>query len=310
MRLNLDILFLKVLPLLLIPFSLSGQLTPVSNQYILNPIVINPAHAGSNGLLNIAAFYRKQWIGVAGSPETMTLAIDGPLLDSKLGLGLLISSDKIGVTKESRLNTIYAYRIKRGEGMLSFGLGAGLIATNTAWSDLVVVDKEDSHYLSDSRVFIVPDFNFGVNYRYHNYFAAFSIPKLLGYNFNFNKNKYTIQVNPEQYNMLFNTGYRFSLSSDVKFLPSVLVSFSPGKELVYDINAHFSFFDRFWAGFSYRNNRSMSGLMQFSVNNKLKLAYIYDFDFEDLSRYSNGSHEIMFRYEFRYKLDAVNPLNF
>ncbi len=310
MRLNLDILFLKVLPLLLIPFSLSGQLTPVSNQYILNPIVINPAHAGSNGVLNIAAFYRKQWIGVAGSPETMTLAIDGPLLDSKLGLGLLISSDKTGVTKESRLNTIYAYRIKRGEGMLSFGLGAGLIATNTAWSDLVIVDKEDSHYLSDSRVFIVPDFNFGVNYRYHNYFAAFSIPKLLGYSFDFNKNKYAIQVNPEQYNILFNTGYRFPLSSNTRFLPSVLVSFSPGNKIVYDINAHFNFSDRFWTGFSYRNNRSIAGLMQFSVNNKLKLAYIYDFDFEDLSRYSNGSHEIMFRYEFRYKLDAVNPLNF
>jgi type IX secretion system PorP/SprF family membrane protein len=240
----------------------------------------------------------------------MTLAMDAPFLDAKLGLGLIITNDKIGVTKETQFNSYYSYKIDMGKGNLSLGLGAGLITTNTAWSDLVVLDPGDEYYLVDSRVFVVPDFSFGAYYSYQNYFAGFSIPKLLGYKFDFDKNKYTLKVNPGQYYYLFNTGYVFSLTPKSKFFPSTLVTFSPGKKLLYDINAHFSFFDRFWVGASYRSNRSLAGLLQFAVNNQLRVAYTYDFDFGKLGRYSNGSHEIMLRYEFRYKVDVVNPLIF
>jgi type IX secretion system PorP/SprF family membrane protein len=295
---------------LLIPFTLSGQLTPVTNQYVLNPLTINPAYAGNRGALNITAFYRRQWVGIAGAPETMTLAVDAPLLDEKLGLGLIITNDKIGVTKENQFISYYSYKINTGGGNLSFGLGAGVIATNTAWSDLVVIDPGDEYYLIDSRVFIVPDFNFGIYYSYKNYFAGFSIPKLLGYKFNFDKNKYTLKVNPDQYYYLFNTGYIFNLNSKTKFFPSTLVTFSPGEKVLYDINAHFSFFDKFWAGASYRNNRSIAGIFQFSVNDQFRIAYSYDFDLGKLGRYSNGSHELMLRYEFRYKVDVANPLIF
>src|SRR5512140_1470222 len=110
--------------LVLIPLSLSGQLTPVTNQYVLNPLTINPAYAGNRGALNLAAFYRRQWVGIAKAPETMTLAMDAPLFSSKLGLGIIITNDKIGVTKATQFSSTYAYRIDTREGNLSFGLGA------------------------------------------------------------------------------------------------------------------------------------------------------------------------------------------
>src|SRR5512133_412682 len=184
------------------------------------------------------------------------------------------------------------------------------MATNTAWSDLVVLDPGDEYYLIDSRVFVVPDFSFGAYYTNQNYFAGFSIPKLLGYKFDFDRNKYSLKVEPAHYNYLFHTGYLFTLNQKTKFFPSALVSFSPGEKLLYDINAHFSMFDRLWLGASYRSNRSVAGLVQFAVNNQFKIAYSYDFDFGTLGSYSNGSHEIMLRYEFRYKVDVVNPLIF
>jgi type IX secretion system PorP/SprF family membrane protein len=301
---------IKILIFLLIPVSLAGQLSPVTNQYILNPVTINPASAGNRGVLNIGAFYRKQWVGIPGSPQTMTLAADAPVLNSKLGLGLMIINDKIGVTKETRFMTAYAFRISMGEGNLALGLGAGLLATNTAWSDLVVLDPGDEYYLIDSRVFIVPDFSFGAYYTFQNYFAGFSIPKLIGYKFDFDRNKYTLKVYPDQYSYLFNTGYMFTLGSKTKFLPSALVSFSPGEKLLYDINAHFNLFERLWMGASYRSSRSVAGLLQFAVNSQFKIAYSYDFDFGTLGSYSNGSHEIMLRYEFRYKANVINPLIF
>jgi type IX secretion system PorP/SprF family membrane protein len=301
---------IKSIILLLIPFSLSGQLVPVTSQYVLNPLGINPAYAGNRGALNVAAFYRRQWTGISGAPETMTLAADAPFLDNKLGLGLIITNDKIGVTKETHFLTNYSYKINMGKGNLSFGLGAGMITTNTAWSDLVVLDPGDENFLTNSRVFVVPDFSFGVYYTNQTFFAGLSIPKLLGYKFNFDKNKYNLTFNPGKYNYLLNTGYIYELSSKIKLFPSTLIAFSPGEKVLIDINAYVGMNDRLWLGASYRNNRSLGALVQFAVNNQLKLAYTYDFDLGSLGRYSNGSHEIMVRYEFHYKVDAVSPLNF
>jgi type IX secretion system PorP/SprF family membrane protein len=295
---------------LLIPLSVSGQLTPATNQYVLNPLSINPAYAGNRGVLNIAAFYRRQWVGIKGAPETVSLAVDAPVSNDKLGLGLIIVNDKIGVTKETQFNTNYSYKIDMGKGILSLGLGAGVFMTNTAWSDLVVLDQGDEYYLIDSKVFTVPNFSFGTYYSVNNFFAGLSIPKLVGHKFDFDKNKYVLKNNFNDYIYLLNTGYLFDLSPKVKFFPSTLISFSAGDKIQYDINAHFRFMDRLWVGASYRNNRSVTGLVQFQLTNQLKFAYTYDFDLNKLSTFSSGSHEVMLRYEFRYKIEAISPLNF
>ena len=295
---------------LLIPAGLSGQLSPVSNQYVLNPLTVNPAFAGNRGVLNLAAFYKKQWVGVKGAPETMTLTADAPLLDNKMGLGLVFINDRIGVTKENYLLTNYAYNLKLGEGTLSLGLGAGIITTNTAWSDLVVLDPGDDLYLVDSRKFILPSFSFGTYYTNHNYFLGFSIPRFIGYKFNYDKNKYSLTVDPSQYNFMLNTGYAFNLSPKVDFVPSTMLSLTPGRKMLVDLNAHLNFNDKFWLGAAYRNARSFGALFQLQVNNQFKVAYTYDFDLGKLAGYSNGTHEIMLRYEFRYKVNVVNPLIF
>jgi type IX secretion system PorP/SprF family membrane protein len=301
---------IKSLILLLIPFSLAGQLTPVTDQYILNPMTINPSYAGNRGGLSVAAFYRQQWVGVNGAPRTMSLEVDAPVLSSRLGLGLYVVNDQIGVTKQTELMTSYAYRIPVGEGLLAFGLGAGLVATNTAWSQLITLDPGDEYSLIDSRVFMVPDFSFGTFYSVKNYFVGFSIPRMLGYKFDFDRNKYSLRVEPGQYNFILNTGYIFTLGQKARFMPSALVSYSPGDKLLYDASAHFIIYDRLWLGATYRSTGSVTALAQFAINNQFKIAYSYNYDFGMLGTFSNGSHEVMLRYEFRYKVDVINPLVF
>ena len=296
--------------LILLPMMLMGQLTPVTNHYVLNPLRINPSYAGSRGGLSVAAFYRQQWVGLNGAPRTMSLELDAPVLSDKLGLGLFVVNDKIGVTKQTEVMTSYAFRISVGNGTLALGLGAGLVATNTAWSDLIVLDPGDDYFLIDSKVFVVPDFSFGTYYSGKNYFLSFSIPRLLGYSFDFDKNKYSLRVEPGNYNYVVNTGYMFPLGAKARMMPSALVSYSPGDRLLYDGSLHFILYDRVWFGATYRSTGSVTALAQFAINNQLKMAYSYDFDFGKLGTYNNGSHEVMLRYEFRYKVDVINPLIF
>jgi type IX secretion system PorP/SprF family membrane protein len=236
--------------------------------------------------------------------------MDVPLVSSKLGLGMIITNDKIGVTRQTQFSSTYAYRIELKEGILSFGLGAGVLTTNTAWSDLNVLDPGDESYLTNTRVYAVPVFSFGVYYSHKRYFAALSIPKLTGYRFDYNRNKYTMYFDPGQNYYLIYTGYAFKLSQRLNFFPSTLVTYNRGENLLYDINAHFILFDRITFGASYRNNRSVGGLFQIGLTNQLRVAYTYDYDLGKLSMYSNGSHEVMLRYEFRFKVKVTNPLIF
>jgi type IX secretion system PorP/SprF family membrane protein len=109
---------------------------------------------------------------------------------------------------------------------------------------------------------------------------------------------------------MLNTGYAFNLSPKVDFVPSTLINLTPGRKVLVDLNAYLNFNDKFWLGASYRNARSFGALFQLQVNNQFKIAYTYDFDLGKLAGYSNGTHEIMLRYEFRYKVNVVNPLIF
>lgn len=288
----------------------SGQLAPVTDQYILNPMLINPAYAGARGNLNIAALYRRQWVGIDGAPETIMLTSDTPLPDEKNGVGLFVTRDRIGVTRETSFSALYSYKIEAGDGDLYFGLRGGLIATRTKWSDLVVLDNGDEFYLLDSKTFAVPDFSFGAYYSHETYFFGFSIPRLLSYRFNFDKSRYSVRVKPGYYQYLLHGGSTFDIAPDVKFLPSALLTLSPGEKVMLDLNAHFLLSERLWAGTSFRTTKSVSVLLQLVVNNQLKVAYSYYIDFSRLGRFSKGSHEIMLRYEFTRKADVVNPLIF
>jgi type IX secretion system PorP/SprF family membrane protein len=117
-------------------------------------------------------------------------------------------------------------------------------------------------------------------------------------------------IDPGQYNFMLNSGYVFRMSQKFKLLPSALVILTPHRDILFDINGSVSYADRFYFGISYRNSRSVAGLFQFQINSQLKVAYTYDFDTGQLGKYSNGSHEIMLKYEFKYKADIVNPLIF
>jgi type IX secretion system PorP/SprF family membrane protein len=287
-----------------------AQLPPVSDQYIFNPVIINPAFTGARGSLSIAAFYRSQWTGIKGAPETLTLSADAPYSDTKSSFGFMLMRDRIGVTRSTSFSTAYAYRTDAWKGNLSLGLKAGILTTHARWSDLVAIDPGDEPFLSDSRVHLLPDFGFGAYYSNSRVFAGFSIPRLLQYDFHTDNGRYSVMVRPGQYLYMLNAGYSVTIAPEIRFIPSALLSLTPGEKSLLDINALFSFSERLWGGITYRTNKSLAGLFQFGINPKLKFAYTYFIDFNRLGSFSNGSHEIMLRYDFQFKADIVNPLIF
>ncbi len=285
------------------------QNTQVTSEYLFNPFMINPAIAGHSGAFNVNSFYRDQWVNLKGAPVMLNLVMDAPVINEKIGLGFLINSDKIGVTRETNFISSYAYRIGLSKGSLAFGLSAGIQLLNSQWSDLVTVDPGDQIYLTNSQTYMIPKFGFGIYYSTDKLFAGISIPELISSTFDMGSNKYIMNFKPSQCMYLFNSGYVYSINNKVKLMPSILINYSPASATQYDLNLQCRLLEKFTIGTSYCNQRALVGLLQFQVTNQFRLGYSYDFQIGKIGSLSKGSHEIMVRYEFRYKVNATSPIN-
>jgi type IX secretion system PorP/SprF family membrane protein len=92
-------------------------------QYMYNTININPAYAGSRGILSIFGLYRTQWVGLDGAPETSSFSVNTPINNSNLGVGLSLVNDKIGPTNENNFSVDVSYTVQTSASFkLSFGI--------------------------------------------------------------------------------------------------------------------------------------------------------------------------------------------
>jgi type IX secretion system PorP/SprF family membrane protein len=287
-----------------------GQLRPLTDQYVLNGLGINPAYAGSSEVLSISMFYRNQWVGFDGAPTTTTLSLHSPLRNEKVAIGVLVMSDRIGVSKETGLLANYAYRLEAGRGKLSFGLAAGLSMQNEAWAELTSLDDGDDLIFDGAGSYLLPDFSFGSYYYTERYFAGISMPFFLTHEFNQITGKYKILQKFSNINYMITGGYLFNISDDIKLLPSVLVKVNPGTAAQADINASMIYKQKFWIGASLRSSGGMVWLLQYQVNNQFRIAYSYGAEFSKLATYQNGSHEIMLKYDFGYTIEVISPRYF
>src|SRR5688572_12749490 len=69
------------------------------SQYMFNGLVINPAYAGAEGPLSLTFIQRSQWAGVEGAPATESFSAHSLFKEKKMGLGLAIVNDRIGIHK-------------------------------------------------------------------------------------------------------------------------------------------------------------------------------------------------------------------
>jgi len=73
--------------------AITAQQDAQYTQYMYNTLVVNPAYAGSRGLLSLNGLHRSQWIGVDGAPTTQTLSLHSPV-GKKVGLVVMVPAKK------------------------------------------------------------------------------------------------------------------------------------------------------------------------------------------------------------------------
>lgn len=286
------------------------------SQYMFNMLAVNPAYAGSRDVLSITGLYRNQWVGLEGAPVTQTLTADMPVRKEKIGLGLSLFNDRVGVITSRGITGTYAYRIRFDrKGTLSFGIQGGVVYFN---SELRSVRTNPTGVsdpaFADDFVRYAPVVGTGVYYSTDRFYIGLSLPNLIKYTLNDPRviSTATPSERAMKYrHLFFMTGYVFNLSPSVVWKPSLLTKFVTGAPVQFDINTNFWFYDRFGVGASYRTGAAVLGMAEFQVTPQFRIGYAFDYGTNALQRYNAGTHEIMLRYEFGFdKAKVLSPRYF
>lgn len=262
-------------------------------QYMYNTINVNPAYAGSRGVLSIFALHRTQWVGLEGAPVTNTVSINTPINDSKLGLGVSLINDKIGPTTENAISADLSYSIQTSETWkLSFGMKATANLFDLDISRLKPVDATDPSLQNYSK--FSPNIGAGIYLHSDKAYVGLSVPNFIQTN-RYDDNE--VAIFKEKINYYLIAGYVFDINSDIKFKPAVLSKMVEGAPLQVDLSANFLFSEKFMIGVAYRWSASLSAMVGFQISDGMYVGYGYDRETTNLNNYNSGSHEIFLRYE-------------
>jgi type IX secretion system PorP/SprF family membrane protein len=294
MRFYIAILFSGLLYI-----QISAQHYSLFSQYVVNGLVINPAYAGKNEVLDATATHRRQWTGFNGAPATTAFSLNTPLRSHSSNAGICFQDDRLGASSTQYLSGMYAYRFQFGKMKVSLGLQAGVLFSKANWSELRRNDAGD--LLLENASQNKTGFFTGSGLYLHNekFFGGISAPWMFSSLAEFRKNP-----------LILSAGYVYSLSENHQLKPSFLVRRVKSSPMQFDLNVNYYYKQRFGIGASWRYKESVVAIFEYQVNTQFKFAYSYDIGMNKLSNYHNGSHEIMLRYFFGFTQEARDPRAF
>lgn len=290
--------------------SVKAQQDPQYTQYMYNTQVVNPGYAGSREALSFGALYRTQWVGLDGAPKTLTFSADTPIGSlENMGLGLSIVSDEIGPATETNLVIDYSYTINTSEdAKLAFGLKAGIDLLDVDFTKLNIFDPNDPRFQNNIDNKLQPQIGAGVYYYTEKFYAGLSVPNMLTtkhFDRSSLQNTDIETVAAERLHYFLIAGYVFDLNSNLKFKPAVLTKAVSGSPLQVDVSANFLINQKFTLGASYRWSAALSAMAGFQVNDGLFIGFGYDYQTTDLEIVSDGSYELMLRFDVFKKPERV-----
>lgn len=295
----------KRLPLFLfslcaVSFYAQAQQSIVYSQYIYNGLLINPAYAGSHVQLSATLSYRNQWVNFEGAPQTATLGVHTAVNKSKIGLGLLATSDKLGSYTNTGMFANYAYRIQdRKGGVFSMGVSGGVHNFRADYTALKLKDGQDPKF-NGTMSELKPNFGGGIFYYNKRFFGGFSVPVILKHTKFFSGGLEQLAL-ARHYYLYLGVVLPMDRMEKIKVSPSLLIRAQEGTPLNADINLNVIFHDLISTGVSYRTGESITTLLNFKLSEKFNFGYSYDWVTSDIRKFSNGTHEFMLNYRVRLR---------
>lgn len=288
----------------------SAQQDPQYTQYMYNTQIVNPGYAGSKEALSFGLLLRTQWVGLDGAPQTGTFTVDSPIGSGEnMGLGLSVVVDELGPATETNFTVDYSYTINTSDNAkLSFGLKAGMHLLDVDFGKLNIFDQTDPRFQNNIDNRFQPQIGAGLYYHTQKFYAGLSVPNFLTTR-HFDETSLenaTAETTPqENLHYFLIAGYVFDVNENLKLKPAFLGKAVGGAPLQADVSLNALFNEKFTLGVAYRWSAALSAMAGFQVNDGLFIGLGYDYQTTELETYSDGSYELMLRFDVFKKPERV-----
>src|SRR5699024_5798336 len=292
-----------------LPFlGMQAQQDPQYTQYMYNTQVINPAYAGNREMLSLGLLYRTQWVGVEGAPKPATFSINSPVgrLEN-MGLGLSVVHDEIGPATQTDVAIDYSYSIPLTyKAKLSFGIKAGVDVLDVDFTKLNIYNPSDPLFQNNIDNRWQPKIGAGLYVNTDKWYVGLSVPNFLETkHFDRSNNSNFQSVAAERMHFFLIGGYVFDLSDSVRFKPATMLKAVQGAPLQWDVSANFLFHNKLTLGAAWRWDAALSAMAGFQISPGLFIGVGYDYQLTDIEKYSDGSYEIMLRFDIVDQIEKI-----
>ena len=263
------------------------------SQYLLNPMSVNPAAAGSRESFHLTAFLRRKWISVRYAPVTQSVAADAAIAQGRIGLGFQALNDQMGLFTSTGVFGSVAYRFNLPAlAKLSIGVQGGV-------SVIPLFDQTTASSINKA----VASYGVGLYYKSDRFFGGISAPELGGQVSDLTGRSTYQSVRP----VMVQAGMPVAVADNTVLIPSVLVSKITDRSPGFDLNLRAWFNEQIGLGLSYRYNTPgiiqtnyVQAIAEYQLSKAIRLGYIFNSqtpESPNARQFDQKSvHEIMLRF--------------
>lgn len=316
------IIFIKGLVVLVLTLAgairATAQTDAQFSQYYEVPTYYNPGAVGQTDFVKIRGGGRLQWLGIDNAPKSFLITADSPfkLLGKRVGAGIILFQESIGLYKTMNLDAQVGYKFKKWGGEFTVGLTVGMYDQSFKGSEVVLPDDDDYHQGTDDAIPTQDlhgnafDIGAGVWYTHKYFWAGISATHITSPSIKLNTDAGDNSTNRDyEFNvgrtLYFMAGSNIKLKNTLfELMPSILVksdfTFTTG-----ELTARLRYNRFLQFGVGYRWNDAVVATVGAEFKN-FYIGYSYDYPTTAIAKASSGSHEVFVGYQLKLDLGEKN----
>ena len=285
-----------VIVLLFLPSLMKAQYLPSFSTFMDVGLLYNPSLAGVNDNLSALVGFRSQWMGIEGAPRYLFFSADLPSKRQKVGIGVNLLNESIGINNNTLVNGNFSYKFLLSKGLCTMGISLGAKNARLDQSRLELVNNYDPAFNNIANNVILPFAGFGMNYEIEGFSVNVAFMDLIN-------NSYSRNLN-------LMAKYKYQLND--KLLLNSYVFYKKGLAAVnqMEIGSSVEYNRKLGFYFGYRTNQDLILGLSINISKQLYMIYSYDFTARFFSDFSNGSNDLVLRFNFIEEKKAYSPKDF
>ncbi|WP_345270312.1 PorP/SprF family type IX secretion system membrane protein [Nibrella viscosa] len=269
---------------------LFAQKEVLYSQYLINPLAINPAYAGSRQKMHLTAMFRRKWFGLRNVPITQSLAIDGAVGGGRVGLGFQALNDRMSILSTTGAYASLAYRFPLSETSdIAIG-GQGGVHVLPVFDPTTLIGLNKA----------IASAGLGIYYNSETFFGGISLPELVNRGYQLSGRFLFQNTRP----LFIQLGTRLDIAENAVLVPSLLVTQLTGRPIGTDLNAKLWLNERLGLGLSLRRNslglgsiNYIQAIGEYQLSKFIRAGYIFNSKTPEAPNSFGASvHEFIFRW--------------